>query len=237
MIRIAIVEDEQTAADLLTEQLRRFEKEHSSVGGFDIRHFSDAITFLTNYRPVYDIVFMDIELPDLDGMSASEKLREIDKTIILIFITNLAQFAVKGYEVDALDFVVKPVSYYVLALKLRRAIERLDKKTDVELTVALDDTIVRVKASDLKYVEVQGHSLVFHTIVGDYKAYGSLKKVEEKLSESNFERCNACYLVNLKYVTAIKGYEVYVGDAVLPISHSKRKNFVRTVNDYMGWCR
>ena len=65
---------------------------------------------------------MDIEMPDLDGLAASQKLREIDRSVILIFITNLAQFAVRGYEVDALDFVVKPVTYYVLALKLKRAI-------------------------------------------------------------------------------------------------------------------
>ena len=235
VVNIAIIEDEQGAADLLTEHLRSFEKNEKVQ--FSITHFGSAITFLTNYRAVFDIVFMDIELPDLSGMDAAVKLREIDSSVILIFVTNLAQFAVKGYEVDALDFVVKPVSYYVLSLKLRRAIERLGRRGDAELKITVDDAIVRVKISDVKYIEVQGHKLVYHTAGGDLKTYGSLKKTEELLADANFERCNACYLVNLKYVTAIKGYTLFIGSEELQISHAKRKDFVRTVNDYMGWCR
>lgn len=235
MIRIAIVEDEQSAADTLAEHLRAFEKNENVQ--FEVTHFDSAVKFLTNYRAVFDVVFMDIELPDLDGMSAAAKLRAIDKSVILIFVTNLAQFAVKGYEVDALDFVVKPVSYYVLSLKLRRAMERLNRQSDAELKITVDDALVRIKISDLKYVEVQGHKLLYHTESGCYKTYGSLKKTEELLADANFERCNACYLVNLKYVTAIKGYSLFIGGEELQISHAKRKDFVRTVNDYMGWCR
>lgn len=237
MIRVAIVEDEQPAADALAQQLERFEKEQNIQGGFHVTRFSDAVTFLEGYRPVYDIVFMDIEMPDLGGMDAAAKLREIDKAVILIFVTNLAQFAIKGYEVDALDFVVKPVSYYVLSLKLRRAIERLGRRETKELSIMTGNAIVRVTAAELKYVEVQSHRLVFHTTGGEYKAYGSLKSIEEQLGGAEFARCNAYLLVNLKYVTAIKGYSAFVGDEELPISHSKRKDFVKAVNDYMGGCR
>lgn len=114
---------------------------------------------------------------------------------------------------NALDFIVKPISYYVLVLKLERALHRLENEGGgAEITVSVDDVIVKVRAVDLKYAEVQGHSLICHTTKGDYRSYGSLKKIEEMLGRSDFVRCNACYLVNLKYVTSIRGSTVYLGD-------------------------
>ncbi len=71
-----------------------------------------------HYRADYDIVFMDIELPGINGMEAAHRLREIDQQVILIFVTNMAQFAVKGYEVDALDYIIKPAQYGPLSIKL-----------------------------------------------------------------------------------------------------------------------
>ena len=235
MIRIALIEDESEAKDLFVANLDRYSKEHGI--GFTVAHFCNAMTFLESYKPVYDIVFMDIRMPDMNGLDAAHRLRQLDPSVILIFLTNLSQYAVRGYEVNALDFIVKPISYYVLVLKLERALHRLENEGGgAEITVSVDDVIVKVRAVDLKYVEVQGHSLICHTTKGDYRSYGSLKKIEEMLGRSDFVRCNACYLVNLKYVTSIRGSTVYLGDVGLPISHSKRRDFVRSVNNYMGWC-
>lgn len=234
VIRIAICDDEKEAADLFRQNLARYTAEHGV--DFTVSHFCNAITFLENYKPVYDIVFMDIKMPDMDGLTAAKHLRKLDPSVILIFLTNLAQYAVNGYEVNALDFIIKPISYYTLVLKLERALDRLSSEHGIEVAVSMDDTVVKIRAVDLKYIEVQGHNLVFHTVKGDYKSYGTLKKIEEKLTAADFVRCNACYLVNMKYVTAIRGDTAYLGETELHISHSKRKDFVRLVNNYMGWC-
>ena len=121
-------------------------------------------------------------------------------------------------------------------LKLERALDRLSSERGTEVAISMDDVVIKIRAVDLKYVEVQGHNLVFHTVSGDYKSYGSLKKTEERLASADFVRCNACYLVNLKYVTSIRGSTAYIGKTELTISHAKRKDFVRRVNNYMGWC-
>ena len=110
MFTVAIVEDEIDAARRLEVCLARYSQDHPDVR-FDVTVFSEPTGFLDAYRPVWDIVFMDIEMPNMDGMSAARRLRVLDEQVILIFVTNMAQFAAKGYEVDALDYVIKPFSY------------------------------------------------------------------------------------------------------------------------------
>lgn len=232
MINVAIVEDDLNAFEVLKNYLDRYSKETGEI--FSINHYSTAINFLHNYSSNCDIVFMDIELPGLNGMDAAKKLRAVDKSVTLIFVTNMAQFAVKGYEVDALDFVVKPVSYFNFSTKLKKALDRIQTNADIEIIVNTKSGMVRIKSNDLMYVEVYHHDLIFHTKNGKYEGYGTLKKIEEMLAKAPFSRCNSCYLVNLKYVIAIKGFIAVVGDEELQISHPRKKEFVKDLNDYIG---
>ena len=121
MFRIAVIEDENSVADTLKEYIDRFFSEAKK--DYTVNHFDNAIKFLDQYKCEYDLILMDINLPGLDGMSAISKLREKDKEVKVIFVTSLAQYAIKGYEVNAFDFVIKPVNYYNFALKLNRVIE------------------------------------------------------------------------------------------------------------------
>lgn len=232
MINVAIVEDEKNAADLLLSYFNTYTEKKGEK--FHVVWFDNPVNFLTYYKPNYDLVLMDIELPDINGMDTSRKLRKIDKTVTLIFVTNMSQFAVTGYEVDAFDYIVKPVSYYDFALKLERALERIKSRTELKIQVVVDDVIKCITSSELKYVEVINHKLIFHTKDGDYVGNGTLKDFEKKLQTADFARCNNCYLVNLRYVTGISGYTVTVDGDELQISHPKRKDFKRALNDYLG---
>lgn len=233
MIRtVAIVEDTPAEADTLKEYFSRFGAEKGV--DFKITHFESAEPFLEKYRPVYDLVLMDIALPKINGMEAAVRLRELDRTTTIIFVTNMAQFAVRGYEVDAFDFVVKPVSYSNFALKLQRALNKLGTRRDTEVLVSMADGLYRIASSQIKYIEISGHRMVYHTTDGTIKAYGNLKEVESVLSGKMFVRCNSCYLINLNYVYAIRGYTVVVDGDELQISRPRKKAFVQAVNDYLG---
>lgn len=234
MIRVAIVEDEDVPAQNLIKYLGRFQDENDLQ--FEIARYSSGEEFLSAYKNQFDLVLMDIELPDRDGMSVCHDLRKLDAGVIIIFVTNLAQYAVKGYEVDALDFVVKPVAYPVMALKIKRAVDRIkrfSRREGRKITVKDGDLTRSIEHADIKYIEILAHKIIFHTIHGNFKSYGTLKKLEVEFSDTDFIRCNSCYLVNLKYVTSVSGYSCVVGGEELQISQPRRKAFIRAINEYM----
>lgn len=232
MINVAIVEDERVAADLVISYINRFEKEKG--GKFKTFYFEDSVSFLANYTSSFDIIFMDIDLPELNGMEAAKKIREKDSYVTLIFVTNMSQFAVKGYEVDAFDYIVKPVSYYNFILKLQRAIDNIKKKEDKKIVISTDSGSACLMTSQIKYVEVMNHDLIFHCLDKKYTSYGSLRKVEEHLTGNSFIRCNNCYLVNLRYVTAVNGLSVVLDNETLQMSHTKKTAFLKALADYFG---
>ncbi|MBE7087142.1 MAG: response regulator transcription factor [Clostridiales bacterium] len=233
MIRIAIVEDENKSAETLND----FIQSYGSANGisFTVSRFNNAVDFLTGYKPVYDLVFMDILMPNLSGMDAARKLRQIDAKTLLIFVTNLAQYAVKGYEVDALDFIVKPVMYQDFCLKMKKAIKLVQINEDREFVITQSGGMRRISTKNIFFVEVAGHKLIYHTSDGEITGYGSLSETEEKLRADDFLRCNSCYLVNPKHIVSVKKYDVVMSNgAVLQISQPKKKKFMSDFAEWLG---
>ncbi len=228
MYRVAIVEDEVAERENLAENLARYS------GMFEIRMFPSAVEFLTDYKPVFDIVFMDIDMPYLDGMTAAHRLRELDADVCLIFVTNMAKFALKGYEVSAFDFIVKPVSYPAFSLKLDRILRHLGVRTDKSVLIQSGrDKLLRVAVADILYVEVMGHKIVYHLPDQKVLSYGTLKSVEDAIDDKFFVRCNNCYLINLRHVVAIEGNYVKVGDERLLMSAPRKSSFEQALADFL----
>lgn len=227
-MNIAIVEDQKKDADILTEYLNKFFSEN----GEDciINYFTDGIKFMTNYKHIYDIVFMDIQMPDMDGMSIAAKLREIDDSVCLVFVTNMRQYAVKGYEVDAIDFIVKPVTYDVFRFKLSRIVRIAEKTKNAEILISTKNEKRRIKIHSIDYVEVLNHKCIYHLSDEDVESWDSLANIYEVLSKYNFCYCNSCYLVNLSRVTGVEDNIAIVRNVKLTISRPKRKEFLNKLS-------
>ena len=231
MTNIAIVEDNDAEAQALADGIKRFMD--GAKEKYALRRFDNAEAFLENYSSRYDLVFMDIRLPMMDGMQAAERLRKMDGDAALVFVTDMAQLASKGYKVDALDFIVKPIDEYGFALKMDRALSRLSASANDNLLLRVDGEFVSIRLGTLQYVETDGHYLVYHTPDGDYREYASLKSAAKRLG-GNFVRCNSCYLVNLRFVTGVSRNKVLIAGAELPISRPKKKSFMEALTAFMG---
>lgn len=232
MIRIAVVEDETFYARQLVEYLLRFEREQEE--GIEIECFSDGDDIVNGYNAQYDIILMDIQMKFMDGMSAAEEIRKLDTDVVIIFITNMKQYAIRGYAVEALDYIVKPISYFTLSERLKRAIARIKKKTRKVRTFHVKGGIIRIQVEDLYYIESQGHTLIYHTSSGIYEGTGTMKELEELLAEDHFCRGNKSYLINLDRVEGIQGASVVVHGDLLPLGRYKKNSFMEMLTEYWG---
>ena len=161
-IHVAIVEDEEKEQVALKSHVERFAVENHM--SFEVDVYSDPVHLLDGYQPVYDIIYMDIQMPHINGMEAAHRLRALDQKVLLVFVTNLAQYAVEGYEVSALDYVIKPVQYYSFAMKLTRALWRMEQADEDALNISTSGGTARVSLRDLKYIEVRDHLLTYYKI-------------------------------------------------------------------------
>ena len=232
MIRIAIVEDETVYAQQLEQYLRQYADERGLT--FGITAFEDGLSITEDYRPEWDIIFLDIRMTHMDGMEAAQRIRERDSSVILIFITSMAQYAIRGYEVDAQDFILKPVSYPQLSLRLDKAMRLLRRDARKYLVLPFEDGKERVAVSDVLYIEVQNHNVQIVTPKRAYTLRATLAEMEEQLADCHFSRCNHHYLVNLQNVTGFLKDSVMVGDHELAMSRPKRKQFMQDLSDYLG---
>lgn len=232
MIKIAIVEDEAMYAKQLEEFLHQYEKENGEA--FDITIYSDGDQIVNKYQSQYDIILMDVEMKFMDGMSAAEEIRKVDTEVVIIFITNMAQYAIRGYAVDALDYVLKPVSYFAFSQRLSRAIGRMKKRETKMIMVSMKGGTVRINIANIYYIESQGHTLILHTILGDYETTGTMKEMEEKLADMSFCRGNKGYLINLAHVDGITDGCAMVKGEQLVLSRARKKEFMEELTKYWG---
>lgn len=228
-MRIAVIDDDAKQRKELFSYVEKYFSERGM--SYECQTFPWGIDFVSDYSVPYDIIFLDIEMPGMDGLTAAKKIREVDSHVVIIFITRMAQYAIKGYEVNAMDFMIKPVEYFNLSLKLARAVKSvLRRKT---FSVVSEGRTIVLSEDDVYYVEGCNQYVVYHTEKENYKVHDTLKNTEQNLS-SSFSRCNNSFIVNLNYVSKIDGNDVFVGREILPVSRARKKGFMEDLNKLLG---
>lgn len=231
MLSIAVVDDEAAVTGEIAALIGEFGKANNK--NFEVKTYRDGMDIISvNEFP--DIIFLDIEMKNLDGMRAAREIRKRDEYCVIIFVTRMAQYAIEGYEVSALDFIVKPVTRETFFYKFARAVEAAEKHGQKVISITSNGGKRKVFISDINYVEVVNHKVLYHLNSGVIEVWDSLKSVCEKLEPYGFALCNSCYLVNMSKVKSFEGGYVQICDEQLKISRQKREKFLKKLAEFFG---
>ena len=231
MLLIAVVDDDPKDAALLKNCVEEYCKKKNHPAMVQVYH--DGLEFIRSTES-HDIIFLDIQMKKLDGLETARLLRKINKESILIFVTNMAQFAIKGYEVDALDFIIKPASLSSIVYVMDKAMKRLDGSARAVFSLKTAEGTISLSSNDITYVEVLDHNLIYHTTRGDYTVRGRLSDVSEKLDPEKFVMCNRSFIVNLRHVSSVTADYLLIGDTRISVSKSHRKELMKRFSNYLG---
>lgn len=234
MFRIALVDDSPQDLDHMEQLLRCYEEKRKV--SFLVSRFQSGHAFFNSCRSrtVYDIVFLDMSMPQMNGVECARQLRAFDTSVVIVFVTNLPQFAVEGYSVDALDYLIKPLEYYSFEMKLHRALLRVEREQREKALLSTNEGLICCPLKQIRYIEISRHHILYHTEDGTYTSYGTMKKLLDQFPGDLFVLCNSGYLVNLRHVTAVVGDSLYLGKECLPISRGKKKDFLSALNNYIA---
>ena len=232
MIHLAIVDDDEKSRMTMRDYAERYQEEFQEK--LKITTFADGADIADEYKAEYDIIILDIQKRFMDGMRAAELIRKMDSDVILIFITNMAQYALKGYEVQAMNYLLKPVTYFAFSQEIQKAVGYIRERKKKYFFIRIENGTLRLDSEDVLYLESKKHQIIIHTQKESYSTRDSMKNLEQTLSAYNFVRCNNCYLVNLAYVEGVVQNSVIVAGDELQVSRPRKKQFMDALADYVG---
>ena len=232
-INVAVVEDSAEDLNNCVSLLNQYGKEKNLV--FNIQTFETGGAFLLSFKSQFDFIILDINLATMNGIDLARTIRTKDEEVAIMFATNLAKYAAKGYEVDAIDFALKPLTYASFYLRLERIMKKIQKRPDAYVTTYDSGVYTKTNIVDILYIEVISHDIIIHKVDGqNIKTYGTLKTYEETLTNRWFIRCNSCYLVNARYIKKVEKFEIVLSnDEKVEISHPKKKAFMERFKKYV----
>lgn len=231
-MNIAIVEDDVKTREQLVRYIAAYFKHDENR--YQLFEFSDGDEILEDYQASYDLILLDIQMARMDGLATAQKIRKLDEDVYLIFVTNLANYAIRGYSVNALDFVLKPINILMLHQMLSRVEKLLSGRQKHYITLPTQGGLTRIDLAEIQYVETFNHGVCVHTDKGSFTVRRTLKSVEAQLAGHDFFRCNNCYLVNLRKVEGVERGHVLISGQELAISRPRHKAFMEELTRYLG---
>ena len=223
--RIAICDDEQNQIEYITSIVASWSAHEGH--GCEIRTFASAEAFLFEYEEdkAYDILLLDVEMKNMNGIELAKRIRKDNNRALFFFISSDFELVCEGYELDALDYLIKTFSVEKATQVLTKAAEKLSVEPP-SVVISCEGETVKLYESDILYVESFLHYIVIHTKDNEYKIKENISVFENKVSDV-FYRIHRSYLVSLKYITRISRTSVNIGNTELPLSRGKYDNINR----------
>ncbi len=203
LVRLAIVEDDEQLHSYYGKMIEAWAKAQNVR--LNITYVESAEEYLFKYgeQHLFDILFLDVCMKDMNGMELARKIRTFDRRVQIVFLTGKTEFVFEGYEIGAVRYLVKPVKENELIKALDACMEKLAGSRDDYLTIKYHGENLRLSRSDIVSVKVEGHYLQMQTTDEVYEWKASLREMMDKLDSEKFVMANRSVLVNLEFVSKI----------------------------------
>lgn len=231
MLKIALVEDQVFQRDDIISKTKEFFNALNRTD-YEIKHFESGEDFIVNFeKGAFNAIFMDIEMPGRSGLEIAKILREKDSNVPLIFITVMAQFALKGYEVDAIDYLVKPVQKTRFDAMMTKLLRRYDSEKKQTIQVKVNHETRFIDIDTIYYIEISGHMISIFTDE-EIIAWGTLSNLLAELPSDRFVRCNNNAIINIAKVSGVKGNDIFLDKYKVAMSRPRKKETVIAIVNY-----
>lgn len=226
-MRIAIVDDDEKMIQKTYNMVEQYYKSLDVLIDCYTKSKEFWESWIQNPQ-YYQLLLFDIEMPETDGIELAKRIREQNKDIPVIFLTSYMEYVLKGYEVNALRYLTKPLEKSKLFEALKAADKNNENLEKLLLHDKEQDMVVYLK--DIVYMEVMDQDIYITMATGEmYKVRYNLKEYETQLKDKGFVRCHRSYLINMKYIKSLEKNQVLLGNGtVIPISRMK-KEYTKTL--------
>lgn len=239
MLKIAICDDEAVFAQYLKQIVSQFMEDKSVQHEIQLFDSGEAFVQLDMDMANYHVVFLDVNMEELDGISTAKRLRELSKDTIVVFVTAFINYAVAGYEVEAIRYILKNTSNFEKSVYecMEAILEKKCCDEDIH-KFSFKEGIETVSEADIVYIESNLHEVRFYMPKWDLEMYrldDTLNHIESILGSSKFVRIHQSYLVNMKYIRNIKGQKaILINGTELPIAKQRYKKVRSLFVNYKG---
>ena len=238
MIRIAVVDDEKAMRDMVCKCIKQTiqEDEKESV---EILEYPSGESFLERVKngELFDILFTDIQMAEMDGMELGKKIREAHSKMYIVFITSYAEYAVESYMIEAYQYILKQDMEYRLPDVARRLIDKISLDSRQYRMIKIGEGQIKLYYKDIIYIYKAkgGKYVTYRPSAGEYRERITLRQVYEELGSKMFVMVERGYIVNMKHIYKVLGDTIYLEDnCQVKISRAKLAEVKKEINLYWG---
>lgn len=233
-MRIAICDDEEYILSLIEGYILKY----SELCGYTFtwakfKKGQELLDYLKDKKDI-DIIFLDIQIPGMNGIDVAREIRKKDSKVKIFFLTSLIKYAIEGYSVKAERYLIKPLKYGQFEKELATVLKTIEVENDRFFIEKNDNGIFKIMLSDVIYIETIGRNTLIHTTSDNVVSYRNMKE-HENLLDSCFFRCHRAFIVNLAFVKSVVDFNVILEkDKIIPLSKYRKKDFKEALLDYYG---
>lgn len=232
-LNIALCDDDEQSIIRIEEYVRKFFQGRQI--SIDFFRFTDGAALLDGYPGELDFLFLDIEMPFVDGMEAAREIRKRDNHVIIVFISNFEKYAIQGYEAGAWRYLLKPITWERFQRELQVPLEWCLTKHEEPLYIRNDSGVFSIPIDEIRYVTTYKKGIEIHTAKDTVRSSQSLSSLETKLLSHNFFRCHSGFLVSFDNIRYIGRESLTLKDGtVIPVSKHRRRALMQEFTSYAG---